>query len=93
MRVFLLCTKLHYCYETRLRRTLQGFFSLPGIIQSALLNVASINNEIITKVFIISYCCPVKMSLPGLKPNTGAGFISPSLKAGVIKLKPLSIGL
>jgi len=33
------------------------------------------------------------MSLLGLKPNTGAGFINPSLKAGVIKLKPLSIGL
>jgi len=31
--------------------------------------------------------------LLGLKPNTGAGFINPSLKAGVIKLKPLSIGL
>jgi len=39
------------------------------------------------------HCCPVKISLLGLKPNTGAGFINPSLKAGAIKLKPLSIGL
>jgi len=36
---------------------------------------------------ILKHYCPVKMSLPGLKPNTGAGFINPSLKAGVNKAK------
>jgi len=48
------------------------------------------NND---KVNLNYHYCPVKMSLLGLKPNTGVGFINPSLKAGVIKLKPLSIRL
>jgi len=52
-----------------------------------------LNKPLFIKAIIINHYCPVKMSLPGLKPNTGVGFINPSLKAGVIRLKPLSIGL
>jgi hypothetical protein len=43
--------------------------------------------------FILLYYCPTKIFSFGLKPNTGTVFSNPSLKAGVIKLKPFPCGL
>ncbi|MCY7422393.1 MAG: hypothetical protein LH478_11695 [Chitinophagaceae bacterium] len=45
------------------------------------------------KIIFINHCCPGKILLFGLKPTAVLSFSNPSLKAGVIRTKPLTVGL